>query len=101
MTNLKMQNSPTYKTYLAFPTGAATPKKARKFKKLTSPSKKKTLVIVEELVKKTTKKPASRRQPTGVQIKDTPGMSVSKKKTPAHAERNKGICWVLKDFMDS
>ncbi|GKA56426.1 hypothetical protein Tco_0755498, partial [Tanacetum coccineum] len=31
-----------------------------------------------------------RRQPTGVQIKYTPGVSVSKKKTPARAERNKG-----------
>ncbi|GKE41204.1 hypothetical protein Tco_1464609 [Tanacetum coccineum] len=48
MTNQKMQNSPTYKTYLAYATGAATPKKARKFKKLDSPSKKRTLVIVEE-----------------------------------------------------
>ncbi|GKE16776.1 hypothetical protein Tco_1424353, partial [Tanacetum coccineum] len=71
--------------------GAATPKKARKFKKHASPLKKKTLVIVEESVKKKTKKPAARRQPTGVQIKDTPGMSLSKKKTPAHAKRNKGI----------
>ncbi|GKD33031.1 hypothetical protein Tco_1248540 [Tanacetum coccineum] len=48
MTNQKMQNSPVYKTYLAYATGAATPKKARKFKKLVSPSKKKTLVTVEE-----------------------------------------------------
>nr|GEZ50697.1 hypothetical protein [Tanacetum cinerariifolium] len=31
-TNQKMQNSPAYKTYLAYATGAATPKKARKFK---------------------------------------------------------------------
>ncbi|GJW06337.1 hypothetical protein Tco_1568760 [Tanacetum coccineum] len=40
----QMQDSPAYKTYLAFAIGAATPKKARKFKKLASPSKKETLV---------------------------------------------------------
>ncbi|GKD03990.1 hypothetical protein Tco_1178964 [Tanacetum coccineum] len=39
-----MQDSPAYKTYLAFAIGAATPKKARKFKKLASPSKKETLL---------------------------------------------------------
>ncbi|GKA68462.1 hypothetical protein Tco_0768379 [Tanacetum coccineum] len=48
MTNRKILNSTSYKTYLAFDTGAATPKKVRKFKKPTSPSKKKTLVAVEE-----------------------------------------------------
>ncbi|GJT30151.1 hypothetical protein Tco_0910426 [Tanacetum coccineum] len=41
--------------------------------------------------KKPAKKPAARRQSAGVQIRDTSGMSVSKKKTPAKAERNKGI----------
>ncbi|GJV50049.1 hypothetical protein Tco_1440261 [Tanacetum coccineum] len=48
MTNQKMRNSHAYKTYLAYATGAATPKKARKFKKPASPSKKRTLVTVEE-----------------------------------------------------
>ncbi|GKA18923.1 hypothetical protein Tco_0698838 [Tanacetum coccineum] len=48
MTNQKMRNSRAYKTYLAYATRAATPKKARKFKKPASPSKKRTLVIVEE-----------------------------------------------------
>ncbi|GJT74079.1 hypothetical protein Tco_1040804 [Tanacetum coccineum] len=52
MINLKIQNSDSYKIYLAFATGKATPKKARK---------------------------------------DTPGVSVSKKKAPAKAERNEGI----------
>ncbi|GJW40173.1 retrovirus-related pol polyprotein from transposon TNT 1-94 [Tanacetum coccineum] len=61
MTNLKMQNSPSYKTYLAFTIGASTPKKARKFKKPASPSKKKTLVAVEEPAKKLAKKPTARR----------------------------------------
>ncbi|GJT29948.1 hypothetical protein Tco_0910223 [Tanacetum coccineum] len=67
--------------------GAATPKKARKWKKPPSPSKKQNLIIIEEPAKK----PATRRQPTGVQIIDTPGVSVSKKKAPSKAERNKGI----------
>ncbi|GKB20330.1 hypothetical protein Tco_0854253, partial [Tanacetum coccineum] len=62
MTNLKMQKSPAYKTYLAFATGGIAPKKARKFKKPASPSKKKNLVAVEELVKKPAKKPTTRRE---------------------------------------
>ncbi|GKF36239.1 hypothetical protein Tco_0112997 [Tanacetum coccineum] len=71
MTNQKMQNSPTYKTYLAYATGAATPKKARKFKKLDSPSKKRTLVIVEEEEPEPAKKvvlteKSSRKQSTGL-----------------------------------
>nr|GFB19258.1 hypothetical protein [Tanacetum cinerariifolium] len=36
------------KTYLAYATGATTPKNARKFNKLASPSKKRTLVTIEE-----------------------------------------------------
>ncbi|GKD27984.1 hypothetical protein Tco_1234198 [Tanacetum coccineum] len=48
MTNQKMRNSHAYNTYLAYATRAATPKKARKFKKPTSLSKKRTLVTLEE-----------------------------------------------------
>ncbi|GJU58545.1 hypothetical protein Tco_1236311 [Tanacetum coccineum] len=91
MTNQQMRDSPAYKTYLAFATGAATPKKARKFKKLASPSKKKAIVVVKEHAEKPIKKSAARRQSAGVQIRDTPGVSVSKKKAPAKAERIKGI----------
>ncbi|GKC99264.1 hypothetical protein Tco_1169539 [Tanacetum coccineum] len=58
---------------------AATPKKARQFKKPVSPSKKKTLVIVEEPVKKNAKKPTARRQSAGVQIRDTLGVSGQRK----------------------
>ncbi|GKA59566.1 hypothetical protein Tco_0758879 [Tanacetum coccineum] len=64
-----------------------TPKKARKFKKHASPSKKKTLVAIEEPAKK----PAAKRLSTGVQIKDTLGVSMSKTKAPAKTERSKGI----------
>ncbi|GJW91891.1 hypothetical protein Tco_0169444 [Tanacetum coccineum] len=91
MSNKKMQNSTTYKTYLAFATGAATPKKARKFKKHASSSKKKTLVVVEEPAEKLAKKPAARRQTAGVQIRDTPGVSVSKKKASENTKRSKRI----------
>ncbi|GJV89798.1 hypothetical protein Tco_1533736 [Tanacetum coccineum] len=87
MINQKIQNSNSYKTYLEFATGATTPKKARKWKKPASLSKKQTLLITEEPAKK----PAARKQPTNIQIKDTPGVSVSKKKAPAKGERNKGI----------
>ncbi|GKB94326.1 hypothetical protein Tco_0980463 [Tanacetum coccineum] len=66
----KMQNSHAYKTYLAYATRATTPKKARKFKKPASPSKKRTLVTVEE---------------------EKPGPAKKVKNTPAKAERSKGI----------
>ncbi|GJU08743.1 hypothetical protein Tco_1125173 [Tanacetum coccineum] len=56
-----------------------------------SPSKKKNLVAVEEHAEKPGKKPATRRQTVGVQIRDTPGVSVSKRKTPVKTERSKGI----------
>ncbi|GKF30349.1 hypothetical protein Tco_0100147, partial [Tanacetum coccineum] len=42
-------------------------------------------------VEKPVKKPAARRQYAGVQIRDTPGVFVSKKKAPTKAERSKGI----------
>nr|GEX67885.1 hypothetical protein [Tanacetum cinerariifolium] len=48
MTNQKMRNSDAYKTYLAYATGAATPKKASEFKKHASLFKNRTLVTVEE-----------------------------------------------------
>ncbi|GKE95533.1 hypothetical protein Tco_1580388 [Tanacetum coccineum] len=87
MINQKIQNYNSYKTYLEFATGAATPKKARKWKKPASLSKKQTLLITEEPAKKL----AARKQPNDIQIRDTPGVSVSKKKAPAKGERNKGI----------
>nr|GEX00790.1 hypothetical protein [Tanacetum cinerariifolium] len=91
MTNQKMQNSPAYKTYLAFATRAATPRKARKFKKHASTSKKKSHVAVEEPTEKPVKKPATRRHSIGVQIRDTPCVSVSNKKTLKKAKRSKGF----------
>ncbi|GKB77624.1 hypothetical protein Tco_0944519, partial [Tanacetum coccineum] len=63
------------------------PRKQGNLKKPTSPSKKKTLVTIEEPAKK----PTARRQSAGVQIRDTPGVFVSKKKAPVKTERSKGI----------
>ncbi|GKD42525.1 hypothetical protein Tco_1267170, partial [Tanacetum coccineum] len=91
MTNLKMRKSPAYKAYLAYATGGFPPNKSRKFKKPASLSKKKNLVAVEKTAKKPAKKPDARRQSAGVQIRDTLGMFMSKKKAPAKAKRSKGI----------
>nr|GEU99186.1 uncharacterized mitochondrial protein AtMg00810-like [Tanacetum cinerariifolium] len=72
MINDEIKLSTAYKTYLDYATGNVPPKKARKFKKPTSPK----LKIV----------PASPKEPTQ---KDTPGKSVSKKKAPAKTDRGK------------
>ncbi|GKE18366.1 hypothetical protein Tco_1425943 [Tanacetum coccineum] len=69
MTNQKMLESHAYKTYLAFTTGATSPKKARKFKKLASSTRKRTLVTVEEEEPEPTKK----------------------KKAPATTDKSKGV----------
>ncbi|GKC27233.1 hypothetical protein Tco_1034527 [Tanacetum coccineum] len=72
MTNQKMRNSSAYKTYLAYVTGAATPKKARKFKKPVSLSKKRTRVTVEEKepepAKKVKKGPAKAKRSKGIDL---------------------------------
>ncbi|GJV77414.1 hypothetical protein Tco_1508998 [Tanacetum coccineum] len=72
------------------------PKKARKFKKIASPSRKLSSVKEVELVKKAkrVKRPAKKSTATpttGVVIRDTPGESILKKKAPAKADRGKGI----------
>ncbi|GKE44827.1 hypothetical protein Tco_1472111 [Tanacetum coccineum] len=96
MTNQKMRDSPAYKSYLSFATGTASPKKERKYKKPAFPSRKRTLVIVEEEEPEPAKKfvpskKPSRKQSTGVQIRDTPGVSMSKKKAPTTTDKSKGI----------
>ncbi|GJY12724.1 retrovirus-related pol polyprotein from transposon TNT 1-94 [Tanacetum coccineum] len=60
MINQDIKDSKAYKTYLDFATGKATPKKARKFKKVVSPSRKLSPILEEELVEKPkqAKKPA-------------------------------------------
>ncbi|GKE75207.1 hypothetical protein Tco_1537248 [Tanacetum coccineum] len=68
MINQDIKDSKAYKTYLDFSTRKATPKKSRKFKKLLHPQRN-----------------------LGVLIRDTPGVSVSKKKAPAKVDRGKGM----------
>ncbi|GKF51853.1 hypothetical protein Tco_0148320, partial [Tanacetum coccineum] len=97
MTNQQMRDSDAYKTYLAYATGTASPKMKRKIKKHASPLKKRYIVTIKEEepepAKKvvSSKKPAAKRQSTGVRIRDTHGVFVLKKKAPAKAERSKGI----------
>nr|GEV94245.1 hypothetical protein [Tanacetum cinerariifolium] len=72
------------------------PWKARKYKKVASPSRKLSHVKEAEPVKKVkrVKRPAkkSTTAPTpGVAIRDTPGVSIPKKKAPTKADRSKGI----------
>nr|GEZ96154.1 hypothetical protein [Tanacetum cinerariifolium] len=69
---LDIKNSKAYKTYLDFATRKATPMKARKFKKVASPSRKLSPVLEQEPVEK-------------------PNESMPKKKTPAKVVREKGI----------
>nr|GEU79778.1 hypothetical protein [Tanacetum cinerariifolium] len=61
MTNQQTRDSTTYKTYLAYATGAASPKMKRKFKKHACSSKKKALVTIDEPADKPIKKPAAKR----------------------------------------
>ncbi|GJS14762.1 hypothetical protein Tco_0409234 [Tanacetum coccineum] len=96
MINQDIKDSKAYKTYLDFATRKATPKKARKFKKVASPSRKLSPILEEEPVmnpkrakrhaKKSTTMPTS-----SVVIRDTPSEFVPKKKTPAKVNRGKGM----------
>ncbi|GKC71939.1 hypothetical protein Tco_1117822 [Tanacetum coccineum] len=94
MINQDIKDSKAYKTHLDFATKKATPKKAKKFKKVSSPLKKLSPILEEEPAKKPTraKKPAkkSTTMPTaGVVIRDTPDVSVLIKKAPAKDDRGK------------
>ncbi|GJV85599.1 hypothetical protein Tco_1525497 [Tanacetum coccineum] len=96
MINRVIKDSKAYKTYLDFATGKATPKKARKFKKVASPSRKLSPVLEEEhaVKPKRAKRPAKKSTTmpkAGVVIRDTPSESVVKKKTPAKVDRGKGM----------
>nr|GEY17285.1 hypothetical protein [Tanacetum cinerariifolium] len=96
MINQDIKDSKAYKTYLDFATRKATPKKARKFNKVVLPSKKLSPVLEKEPAKKPkqAKKPAKKSttmQTASVVIRDTPGVSVSKKKASAKIDRGKGI----------
>ncbi|GKE06646.1 hypothetical protein Tco_1398664 [Tanacetum coccineum] len=96
MTSPEMRETKAYKTYIGYATGVTPPKKERKFKKPTSPK----VMTIPASPKEPTKKSKSVKRPakkstnaptTGVVIKDTPGVFVLKKITPAKADRGKGI----------
>nr|GEX50145.1 hypothetical protein [Tanacetum cinerariifolium] len=92
----EMMETKAYKTYLGYATGVTPPKKARKFKKLASPKLTTVPASPKEPIKKSkrVKRPAkkSTNAPTTcVVIRDTPGVSVSKKKAPAKADRGKKL----------
>ncbi|GJV38476.1 hypothetical protein Tco_1410953 [Tanacetum coccineum] len=97
LTSPEMKETKAYKTYLGFATGATPPKISRKFKKA-SPSKKDiklNLVLVEEEPKSTKKKVSTkkttRKQSTGVVLRDTLVETSSKRKEKVDVTRGKGI----------
>ncbi|GKA19814.1 hypothetical protein Tco_0699729 [Tanacetum coccineum] len=96
MINQDIKDSKAYRTYLYLATRKLTPKKSRKFKKVASPSKKLSPILEKEPAEKPkrAKKPAKKSTTVpiaGVVIRDTPGVSVSKKKAPTKADRGKGM----------
>ncbi|GKD97354.1 hypothetical protein Tco_1381251, partial [Tanacetum coccineum] len=85
---LDVKDSKAYKTYYDFAIGKATPKKARKFKKIASPLRKLSPILEEEHAEKPKQAKKSAKKSTtvptiGVAIIDTPRKSVLKKKTLA------------------
>ncbi|GKB87329.1 hypothetical protein Tco_0959601 [Tanacetum coccineum] len=96
MINQDIKDTEAYKTYYDFAIGKVPPRKARMYKKVSSPSRKLSPIKEAEPVKKgkRVKRPAKKSTTTptvGVAIRDTPGVYVSKKKAPAKADRSKGI----------
>ncbi|GJV27837.1 hypothetical protein Tco_1384285 [Tanacetum coccineum] len=96
MINQNIKDSNAYKTYYDFATGKVEPKKARKFKKVASPSRKLSPVLEAKPVKKAKRfkrlaKKSTTTSTTGVVIRDTPGVSVSKKKAPVKGDRGDGV----------
>ncbi|GKE32418.1 hypothetical protein Tco_1451740, partial [Tanacetum coccineum] len=96
MINQDIKDSKAYKTYYDFATRKVPPRKARKYKKVASPSRKLSPVKEAEPVKKAkrVKRPVKKSTLTstaGVIIRDTLGVSVSKKKASAKGDKGKGI----------
>ncbi|GJU01270.1 hypothetical protein Tco_1111608 [Tanacetum coccineum] len=96
MTSLEMRETKAYNTYLGYATGVTPLKKARKFKKPASPKLSTVPYTPEEPTRKSKriKRPAkkSTNAPTTcVFIRETPVMSLSKKKEKMTVEKRKGI----------
>ncbi|GKF63286.1 hypothetical protein Tco_0186734, partial [Tanacetum coccineum] len=84
MTNQQMLDSDAYKTYLAYATGATSPKMKRKVKRHASLSKKRTLVIVEEEEPETAKKVVPTKKPATKRHSIEEGPKKSKRDTNIH-----------------
>ncbi|GKE02652.1 hypothetical protein Tco_1390635 [Tanacetum coccineum] len=96
MTSPEMRETKAFKTYLGYATGVTPPKNAQKFKKPASPKLTIVPVSPEEPVRKSkrVKRPAkkSTNAPTTcVVIRETPMMSLSKKKEKMIVKKRKGI----------
>nr|GEU66118.1 hypothetical protein [Tanacetum cinerariifolium] len=96
MINQDIKESKAYKIYLDYATRKVPYKKARNFKKPASPKLKIVPVSPKEPTQKgkRVKRPAKKANAsstTGVVISNTPDKSVSKKKAPAKADRDKDI----------
>ncbi|GKD96603.1 hypothetical protein Tco_1380500 [Tanacetum coccineum] len=96
LTNPEMKETKAYKTYLGFAIGATPPKKARKFKRPTSPQLTTVPVSSEEPTRKLNRVKRPAKKPTkaparGVVIRETPEMPLSKKKEKMTLEKCKGI----------
>ncbi|GKE10002.1 hypothetical protein Tco_1413553 [Tanacetum coccineum] len=102
MINQEIKNSTTYQTYLAYSTGAAKPKKARKWKQPASALKKNTSFTIDdniisndpdaalEFAKSINKTESTgKRRKTSVTIRNT--LAVTKKKTPIQTQKLEGI----------
>ncbi|GJV46571.1 hypothetical protein Tco_1431107 [Tanacetum coccineum] len=91
----EIEKSKAYQIYLAYSTGAGTPKKARKWKqaatkpKTTSSFTADDNIISDDTVNIPTNKPTRRRRQSGVTIRDTP--TVIKKKTLEQSLKLKGM----------
>nr|GEZ65194.1 hypothetical protein [Tanacetum cinerariifolium] len=96
MTSPEMRDTKAYKTYLGYAIGVIPPKKARKFKNPASPKLTTFLVSPKESTRKSkrVKIPAKKSTNTPITegvIRDTPVMSLSKKKEKMTVEKCKGI----------
>ncbi|GJW57082.1 hypothetical protein Tco_0103813 [Tanacetum coccineum] len=96
MTSPEMRETKAYKTYLAYATGVTPPKKARKFKKHAYPKLTNVPVSPEEPTRKSKRvtrlaKKSNNTPTVCVVIRDTPVISLSKKKEKMTVEKRKGI----------
>nr|GEW76621.1 hypothetical protein [Tanacetum cinerariifolium] len=108
MINKDVRDSKAYKTYYDFATGKATPKKARKLKKVASPSRKLFPVLEEKPSKKLkrAKKPVKKSTTvptTVVAIKYTPrtGTKVGVPDIPKYLSESENESWGDSDDDDS